>query len=263
MQLQPAISQQCRGTTWQNNSCAYNAVITILFNVWQQNPANYTAAWQQMGSHELSLLVVGFRQLIGNPQLSLETIRDTVRQRFATLSDTHFRFGQYTSAHNLLLTLLTTQFAITRTTQQCINPAHATLNESITTNAVVKVSTPPYSLQAIVNHFQEVLASRCPSCNEQQIRQTWIVSHSPLIAFEWGIDAPILNKTLNIVVGPTPHEYYLCGVIYLCHEHFTSHFIDQDSQWWFHDSITTAATLQREPPATTQHPHAVLAIYRY
>ena len=153
MQLQPAISRQCHGTTWQNNSCAYDAVITILFNVWQQNPANYTAIWQQMGSHELSLLVVGFRQLINNPQLSLETIRDPVRQHFATLSDTHFHFGQYTSAHNLLLTLLITRFPITRTTRRFINPAHATLNESITANAVVKVSTPPYSLQAIVNHF--------------------------------------------------------------------------------------------------------------
>ena len=137
MQLQPAISRQYCGTTWQNNSCAYDAVITILFNVWQQNPANYTAIWQQMGSHELSLLVVGFRQLINNPQLSLETIRDTVRQHFATLSDTHFRFSQYTSAHDLLLTLLTTQFPITRTTQQCINSAHATLNESITAVTLV------------------------------------------------------------------------------------------------------------------------------
>ena len=26
------------GTQWQNNSCAYDAVITILFNIWHDNP---------------------------------------------------------------------------------------------------------------------------------------------------------------------------------------------------------------------------------
>ncbi|KAF8229842.1 hypothetical protein L208DRAFT_1016193, partial [Tricholoma matsutake] len=52
------------GTTWQNNSCPYDAVITILFNVWCQDPANYTAMWQQMGSGKLNLLAAGFEQLI-------------------------------------------------------------------------------------------------------------------------------------------------------------------------------------------------------
>lgn len=139
---QSAVSGQHLGTIWQNNSCAYDAVITILFNVWHQDPENYTAMWQQMGSRELNLLAAGFEQLTASPGLSMETVRYGMRRHFATLSDSHFRLGQYTSVHNLLLTLLSTQFSVTRTTRRCINPVHAALNESVTANAVIKVSTP-------------------------------------------------------------------------------------------------------------------------
>ncbi|KAF8234742.1 hypothetical protein L208DRAFT_1260289 [Tricholoma matsutake] len=128
---------------------------------------------------------------------------------------------------------------------------------------MIKVSTPPQSLQAIVNHFQEVLPSRCPSCNQQQLRQTRIESHSPLLAFEWGVDAPTLNNTVDITVGSISPRYYLSGIIYLYHEQFTCHFVDQDGQRWFHDGIVTGIILIREPTSTTQHQHAILAIYRF
>ncbi|KAF8239176.1 hypothetical protein L208DRAFT_1475488 [Tricholoma matsutake] len=164
--------------------------------MWHQNPVNHSAMWQQMGSTQLNLLIASF-QLIINPQLSLETVRETMRLRFATLSNTYFHCGQCTSVHNILLTLLNTNFSVIKITQHCVNPAHATLNETTTTTAVIQVSTPPQSLQAIINHFQEVLPSRCPSCNEQQLRQTKIVSHPPLPAFEWGINTPVLNNTLR------------------------------------------------------------------
>ncbi|KAF8224347.1 hypothetical protein L208DRAFT_1068560, partial [Tricholoma matsutake] len=70
-----------------------------------------------------------------------------------------------------------------------------------------------------------------------------IVSHQPLLALEWGINAPTLSSTLHIAAEDIYHTYYLCSIIYLAHEHFTSHFLDHEKQWWFHDGILTGVTL--------------------
>ncbi|KAF8231790.1 hypothetical protein L208DRAFT_1275577 [Tricholoma matsutake] len=253
------------GIIWENNSCAYDAVLTILFNTWNCNPIHYTATWQLMRNTQLNILVTEFNRLIDNPQLSLDIVRESMRHHFAGLSDALFHFGHYTSVHNLFLTLLKSDYPITRTTRQCINLNHATFHESTVNSAMIRVSTQPdsYSLQTIINHFQELLPSRCQTCNQQQIRLTTVVSHPPLLAFEWHVHAPTLNNTLHITAGATYHTYHLCGIIYFSHGHFTSHIIDQDCQRWFHDGILTGVNLRKESRVTTQLPHAILAIYSY
>ncbi|KAF8234601.1 hypothetical protein L208DRAFT_1260921, partial [Tricholoma matsutake] len=71
-------------------------------------------------------------------------------------------------------------------------------------------------------------------------------------------------NTLHIAAGDIYHTYHLCGLIYLIHEHFTSHFLDHEGQWWFHDGILTGVTLRKETgTASAQLSHAILAIYRY
>ncbi|KAF8233645.1 hypothetical protein L208DRAFT_1555052, partial [Tricholoma matsutake] len=44
------------GTQWQSNSCAYDAVVTVLFNIWQQRPESVTAAWHEFHSDLLDSL---------------------------------------------------------------------------------------------------------------------------------------------------------------------------------------------------------------
>jgi hypothetical protein len=36
------------GTRWQNNSCAYDAVITILFNIWRGDAISETESWAEL-----------------------------------------------------------------------------------------------------------------------------------------------------------------------------------------------------------------------
>jgi hypothetical protein len=90
-----------------------------------------------------------------------------------------------------------------------------------------------------------------------------LLSQSPLLAFEWDINAPTLSNTLHIAAGLIYHTYYLCGIIYLSHEHFTSYFVDHDSQKWFHNGILTGATFRKESITVFEYPQAILAIYCY
>lgn len=154
------------GTRWENNSCAYDAVLTILFNTWHQNPVYLnTTIWQQMGNTELNMLVTGFNQLLYISQPSLETIREDMRYHFANLSSTMFCFGHYTSVHIIFLTLLKSTMPITATTRWCTNANHAVFHESMVSNSMITVSASlqPQSLQNIMNHFQELVPSRCQS----------------------------------------------------------------------------------------------------
>jgi len=48
------------GTQWQNNSCVYDAMCTVLFNVWQENPELMTQSWQELHSGLLNSLLEGF-----------------------------------------------------------------------------------------------------------------------------------------------------------------------------------------------------------
>ncbi|KAF8222015.1 hypothetical protein L208DRAFT_1324653, partial [Tricholoma matsutake] len=121
-------------------SCAYDAILAILFNTWHQNPAYYTTIWQQIVSTELNMLVTGFNQLIDNTQVSLETIRENMRHHFASLSDSSFHYGHYTSVHNIFLTLLQRKTAVTKTTRQCMNSNHAMFHETTVRNAQLLVA---------------------------------------------------------------------------------------------------------------------------
>ncbi|KAF8225484.1 hypothetical protein L208DRAFT_1306173 [Tricholoma matsutake] len=48
------------GTQWQNNSCAYDAICTILFNVWLDDPQTVSHSWHEMRSDLLDSLLVSF-----------------------------------------------------------------------------------------------------------------------------------------------------------------------------------------------------------
>ena len=49
------------GTHWQNNSCAYNAVLIILFNVWWEDPDAIQVDWQELQSVQLNELLSTFQ----------------------------------------------------------------------------------------------------------------------------------------------------------------------------------------------------------
>ena len=48
------------GTRWQNNSCAYDAVITLLFNIWRGDAISETESWGELQSGLLNFLTQSF-----------------------------------------------------------------------------------------------------------------------------------------------------------------------------------------------------------
>ncbi|KAF8231453.1 hypothetical protein L208DRAFT_1469729 [Tricholoma matsutake] len=106
------------GMQWQNNSCAYNAVFTILFNVWRENPLSTQVDWQEIQSVELNELLNVFQSHESipdgpsGPRYTLDQIGEYMRRRLARISAS-FTFGEYASVHSLLDCFLTSDAHVT------------------------------------------------------------------------------------------------------------------------------------------------------
>jgi len=107
------------GTQWRNNSCAYDAVITVLFNIWQDNPVTVTEDWHEFQCNLLDLLAQRFHShesmvinRSASQRFSFDQIREYMRHHLARIS-TNFSFGSYASVHCIFEQFLCTQQPVT------------------------------------------------------------------------------------------------------------------------------------------------------
>jgi len=94
------------GMQWQNNSCAYNAICTVLFNVWHKDPAKTTLLWNEIDNNILNTLTAAFASHAdihtGSASYSLEQIRNNLRHRLMRINNDEFPLGGYASVHAIM-----------------------------------------------------------------------------------------------------------------------------------------------------------------
>ena len=152
------------GMQWQTNSCAYDAVLAILFNIWRECPAATTTAWKEVQCDLLDTLVQSFHTH-SSRQFSLEQIRDFLRHRMARISD-QFAFGRYASVHCIMEQLLKTTRPVTTADILCPNGHDIDRNHFPTCSCqIIVFGRPGMSLQEYVNDFSVSLSSKCSTCN--------------------------------------------------------------------------------------------------
>jgi hypothetical protein len=114
-------------TTWMNNSCAYDTVFVVLFNIWCENPAQTSASWWCLQSELLDSLMTSFEthenfqvDRSTSRHFSLEQIRNFMRCCLARIS-AEFTFGSYASVHSIAHSLLKMCHPITVSELACPN----------------------------------------------------------------------------------------------------------------------------------------------
>jgi hypothetical protein len=201
--------------TWQTNSCAYDAVLAILFNIWRECPAATTTAWKEVQCDRLDTLVQSFHTYssqvasASSRQFSLEQIRDFLRRRMARISD-QFAFGRYASVHCIMEQLLKTTRPVTTADILCPNGHDIDRNRSPTRSCqIIVFRCPGMSLQEYVDNFTVSLSSKCSTCNVNLLRSTMFVHTPALLAFDLGRDVPSLDPVLQITCTNTRIPYNL------------------------------------------------------
>ena len=111
------------GTQWHNNSCAYDATITTLFNIWHEEPTSMTISWQAIGSDHLHMLTQSFathHNVNSDLPFSLDQIRDYFRCHMSRVSE-EFTISRYASVYSIFLYLLKMHWPVALMHVECPN----------------------------------------------------------------------------------------------------------------------------------------------
>ncbi|KAF8809765.1 hypothetical protein BYT27DRAFT_7019149, partial [Phlegmacium glaucopus] len=229
-------------------SCAYDAVITILFNIWLENPVTVTEDWNEIQCNLLDLLTQCFHShesmvdgSASSRRFSLDQIRDFMRRHLARIS-ANFTFGSYASVHCIFEQFLCTQQPVLVADTICPN-GHDTNRQQLSTcnGEVVIFGQPVMSLQACIDDFTQTLGSRCHACDSNLSLKSKFVQTPPLLAFDLSnnFNSPYVDAELD-VIGV---QYFLRGVIYFANQHFTEHIVTHSGLVWYHDGMFTGHSL--------------------
>ena len=91
-----------RGLQWSNNSCAFDAVLSILYNLWQDNATERSVQFKDINNVYLGQIVDGFSQTgLRDPAYTLEEVRDFMRRSLQRADPAAFPWGGYTGIQYL------------------------------------------------------------------------------------------------------------------------------------------------------------------
>jgi hypothetical protein len=93
------------GTQWDSNSCIYDVIITILFNIWCEDPNIIAIVWNEISNNLFNSLITLFNSYkyshSGMASYTLKQIHNFMRCHFLRLNN-EFAFECYMSAHAVM-----------------------------------------------------------------------------------------------------------------------------------------------------------------
>lgn len=261
------------GTQWHNNSCAYDATIAILYEIWHHSSDTLRIALENQNHEYLRPLFTNFHACTNSSSTNLEQARDDLRCALFSRSPTNFPMGQYTSAHSIFDYILISQNQVTSSAMSC--PSGHTVNRIVVanTNCLIPVlsGTANIPLQQYVNNMRVTCASACGICHRSLNRVHTFISAPILLAFDLTLSNPNFNFFLSVPIRAARSEqfrveYCLRGIIYYGEHHFVCRIVKPSGTVWMHDGIAGRHMI-REGPVNTLNldklgeKNAIIAIY--
>ncbi|KAF9459637.1 hypothetical protein BDZ94DRAFT_1312254 [Collybia nuda] len=240
------------GTQWSNNSCAFDTVVSILYNIWLGDNTDWSEQFSNQNERFLMPLATGFLQcntqspVAGGVTYTLEEVRDYMRRGLGRVSPTNFRWGEYTSVDSVLSHILTTPDPVTTSTLSCMAGHDINRGQAFSYNWHMSVVVESESLQAFVDNYRSQASSQCGECGEFLTRTYKFCLTPHIISFELSGQVLHIEDKLQILVNNMRYEYQLRGLIYYGDSHFTSRIVDSSGMTWFHDGIITGSQMVYE-----------------
>lgn len=214
-------------------------MLTILYNIWLADTASWDAEFCAINEEWLGLVCQLFSQC-NNGTMTLESMRDDLQRKYHDHNPQNMRFGGFTTVGNVLDPLFEHINPVRTSMVVCSN---ATCNYEQCDNAwntynCVLEATPVTSVREwVVMEYRECDNHCCSQCGSPLLRKyTWLTLPS-LLTFNIGryqttleeFDRSfILKDRLQI-----ERTYYLRGLIYFSHNHFTARMFIADHCWLY------------------------------
>ena len=231
-----------KGLQWSNNSCAFDAVLSVLYNIWQDNATERTFQFKNINIEYLGRIADGFSltSLQDSAPYTLEEVRDSIRRSLQRADPAVFPWGGYTGIQYILDYLLVTDRSVTSSSVRCPNDHPLNAADMAASSCQIAILRQSPNIQAFIDNQSVECASRCRVCHSHIIRRH-VFEHTPaVIAFDLSQHPISLLESIVITtVNGDRMTYKLRGVMYYLNNHFTSRIILESGRVWYHDGIST------------------------
>ena len=238
-----------RGLQWNNNSCAFDAILAVLFNIWQDDATERTAQFKDVNEEYLGRIVDGFSNTRprSSTNYTLEEVRDFLRQRLQRADPVTFPWGGYAGIQQILDYLLNTDRIVTSSSVRCPNN-HPLKNADLASSSChISILRQCPNIQAFINDQSIECASRCRICHSHIVRKHIFEDSPAIIAFDMTQYETSLSESIVITTSTGDRTTYkLRGVMYYQDNHFTSRFISKSGRVWYHDGLLTGRQMVPE-----------------
>ena len=237
-----------RGLKWSNNSCEFDAILAVLFNIWQEDAMERTVQFKDVNEEYLGQIVDGFSQTsLRDTGYTLEEVRDFLRRRLQRADPVAFPWGGYAGIQYIFDYLLCMDRFVTSSSVRCPNDHPLGRAQLVASSCQISILRQCPNIQAFVEDQSIECASRCRVCHSHIVQRHVFEDAPPIIAFDMSQYQISLSE--SIVITTTNGDrttYKLKGVMYHHDNHFTSRFISKPGRVWFHDGILTGRQMVQE-----------------
>ncbi|KZT23610.1 hypothetical protein NEOLEDRAFT_1069101 [Neolentinus lepideus HHB14362 ss-1] len=234
------------GFIWSSlYSCAYDALLTIVYNLWSENKEKWSNKLKI--NDNMTSLISSFLEIV-QEDVTMEMGRDQLRANLNSLDRSWFplRRGQGTGISDLCEELMKST-SIGSTTSKCDicgresvrqmeNLSFDCLNLDRDENLTGTDSTITKWLETYLN--PEGIESGRICCRQKQIITNRLTNLPCLMAFNIASANIALNKSFSLRLRNN-RKYHLTGIIYFGNYHFNCRFIDKKGNIWYNDGMET------------------------
>jgi hypothetical protein len=252
------------GMKWSENSCAYDSVFMILFNIWRRDHRRWNVAFDQLGNEFCNLLAQEFERY-SRMETSLEAGRDVVRRELGK-ANRLLRFGEYTSIEQVCQTICTTSEIIYEVYYQC--PSRHMHLYSQDNSVFISVSNNfayrSTSQWMEINSWVGTNICQTLACGLRVRIETKFSIAPPLLALEFSHCNLEIDHSFKINVHGDLHKYNLSGVVYFKpgENHFVSNIVMEDNKVWYYDGLTNGGQMMHMRPLQVGADPAILSTCR-
>jgi hypothetical protein len=237
------------GLIWDgdNYSCAYDALLTILYEIWSTDTKAWSRRFKEINQCHLKSLSACFKQYM-NGQASFEKARDTIRHKLHFQSPTQFPYGtRGTSVSTLASTLFAPQNLVAISSPECTNCEYSepSIDDRLDFVLYEKEDTPK-STSHWLRSLEHETHEKCPQCFSVMMQPISFKSSPNVLVFEINSRNIKISKTLKFEQEGETVVLDVRGLIYHGDFHFTSRIIGIDGNVWYHDGMITGSSCENE-----------------
>jgi len=244
-QVHTQINNMPIGIKWdgENYSCAYDALFTILFDMWMSKPEKWGESFGSINAHMSKLIDVYYN--VSKRKCSLEVARNTIRSQLHKLDGKKFPYGKVgTSISSLASEMFSNPITIS-STKICVHCENCLIVDMHVTQ--------PTSVNEWFKSWQSQPKIECATCRKTtrllgcDDKRGYGEKHQRIVIVN--LDTPHVQISKHIKMKCINGKYTMLslrGIVYLGGYHFTSRIVSSDRSVWYHDGIVTGKKCMKD-----------------